>query len=263
MRYSLSVLSAIFFLSLSLLAGCGGGGGGGKSGGTPPSPVVYVGTTAFNPATSRKLSDHVTGFTTPVTWTFKAGSPGGSSTALNGDQSFTLSSVTISGTVLPCYRVFHADGSDPAYDQYEWWATATDGGLYRITVGAEDWRPGTAPATAPNSDPANPVLLAQPKLILPGTVTVGTSWTVGASPAMNLDQSEYGHRSTRTVTSANATSPHGFPGCVKVKVESADTDIVWYEYWMDGAGLVEVESIFSTPTPFTDYSFRGDLSTSG
>jgi hypothetical protein len=251
-------------LLAALFAGCGGGGGGGGGGGSSGPTILYVGTTAFNPATSRGLSGMDTAFSVPDSWAFRGARDDVSDPgfALESDQTFTLSSVTISGTALPCYRVEYVDSVDSSGNLYEWWAVGTDGGLYRLTKGRYDVEPNPDDGYR-NNDPAAPVLLSQAKLILPGSFTVGTTWTVGASPALNLDNSSLGHRATRTVVSLSAASPHGFPGCLKVKVESTATTDVWYEYWMDGAGLVEIEVVVTSPTPGVNYNWRSDISTSG
>jgi hypothetical protein len=255
----------LLFLILVTVVGCGGGGGGGggSSGGGPT--IVYVGTTAFNPATSRGLADHDFGFPVPATWTFDLAAPADPVQASGTSQTLALSSVVISGVTVPCYRVSVLDGIDPEYDQHEWWAVSTDGGLYRLTVGAYDHEPGPSPVPSGyvNNDADSPTLLAQAKLIMPGSFSVGTSWTVGASAFLYPNVDPRGHLLTRTVMSTNATSPHGFPGCVLIKGTLSGAGSEWFEYWQPDVGLVEVEEQVTSPAPDVYYISRTDVSTSG
>lgn len=260
MRYSLRVMSAVFFLSLCLLSGCGGGGGGGGSsggGGTPPDPIVYVGTTAFDPATSRDLGDHVLGFVVPCSWSFKADA-GPITYEMTMNQTFETSQVVVSGVVLPCYRVRLYDEVDLS-SQYEWWAVGVDHGLYRMTRGAYDHLPGPSDGFV-NDNPDAPVLLSQARLIVPPSLVVGTSWSFGSSAGMELNNSALGHTATRTIVATGVSSPSGFPGCVQVKLVSGSTE--WFEWWMPDRGLVEVGEYDADDAEW-NLNFRDDFTASG
>ena len=235
-QVALSLVAAVCLI----LAACGGsGGGGGSAGGSAPVPDVMIGTIAFNPLSSQNLIAHPFAFPIGNAWTWSetrvtGGVPITSSTVIT--QSFSLTTITVGTTSLPCYLVHY---SFSLINSYSIWATAKNGGLYNLT----NVRVGQiSEASIDFLNP--PPVAAQPLLVLPPSPNVANSWVSGCTGyAIGYDSGQFGK--TRTIMSMNATSPAGFTNCMQIQITNPLTPSSYdpvYEYWKPGYGVVETVS---------------------